>query len=62
MDAYTTIKIFKSDKEILERFKLRIIGQILRNVSQGEALRVLVKVAEKHPDEVEELAKEILGQ
>jgi hypothetical protein len=59
-DPYTTIKVFRSDKDILDRLKFQISGQILRSITQGETLRILVGMAERNPDLVIEIAKEIL--
>jgi len=45
---------------MLERFKLRLAGAIIRNITQGEALAVLCKLGEENLNECVKIAEEVL--
>lgn len=55
----TTIRVDLGIRDELDRFKLRLAGNILKNMSQADTIRVLLKLGDKYfPDAVEIAGKE----
>ena len=57
---HATIRVLPESRDALERFKFQLSGEILRQVTQGDAIRVLVKLAESHMDESVKIAEDLL--